>query len=304
MKSRLLIATLLFLGAANVFSAPTTSILDFEVLRHDDANISVHGPEYVEDGFRLKAQHSEPGNPLRLNTLGTLQPGFPGSTALYQGVVLGEIILTEVDGKPFDLLSIQLAELPGLDTSGLPINSGPFDVTFFGQQVDGSLVTKTFIVDGFLTLNTYSFSGFTDLLSVNWFQGGGDIPTHQFDNITVAVTPLTVDIDIKPGSDPNCFNTNGHGVIPVAILGNDNFDVRNIDQSSLSFSGQEVRMRGNKGPLCGEEDSNSDGFFDLVCHFEDDSTNWSPGSFGNATLTGVMLDGTEFEGTDSICIVL
>jgi hypothetical protein len=28
-----------------------------------------------------------------------------------------------------------------------------------------------------------------------------------------------VGIDIKPGSDPNCFNINGHGVIPVAILG-------------------------------------------------------------------------------------
>jgi hypothetical protein len=31
--------------------------------------------------------------------------------------------------------------------------------------------------------------------------------------------PLRVPIDIKPGSYPNCFNNDGNGVIPVAILG-------------------------------------------------------------------------------------
>jgi hypothetical protein len=39
----------------------------------------------------------------------------------------------------------------------------------------------------------------------------------------------------------------------------------------------------------------------VVCHFEDDSVNWLPGD-GEATLTGTLLDGTEFEGTDTICV--
>lgn len=116
------------------------------------------------------------------------------------------------------------------------------------------------------------------------------------------VTTLQVAIDIKPGSDPNCFNVNGHGVIPVAILGSDTFDVTNIDYTSLLFGGLEVRIRGKKGPLCGMEDSNGDAYLDLVCHFEDDADNWSPGS-ESATLTGVLLDGNEFAGTDSICVV-
>jgi hypothetical protein len=118
------------------------------------------------------------------------------------------------------------------------------------------------------------------------------------------IVPSTniVAIDIKPGSDPNCFNINGHGVIPVAILGSEGFDISQIDKSTLLFSGLEVRVRGNKGPLCSIEYSNEDTYQDLVCHFEDDSSAWSAGD-SEATLTGKLIDGTPFEGTDSICVV-
>jgi hypothetical protein len=111
-----------------------------------------------------------------------------------------------------------------------------------------------------------------------------------------------IDIDIKPGSDPNCFNINVHGVIPVAINGNAEFDVCDIDVGTLLFGGLQVRIRGNKGPLCSIEDWNYDGHLDMVCHFEDDPGNWIEGD-STATLTGSLLDGTEFEGSDSICIV-
>lgn len=111
-----------------------------------------------------------------------------------------------------------------------------------------------------------------------------------------------VEIDIKPGSDPNCFNVNGHGVIPVAILGSDTFDASNIDYASLLFGGLEVRVRGKKGPLCNLDYSNGDAYLDLICHFEDDASNWSAGS-ESATLSGTLFDGGEFEGMDSICVV-
>ena len=124
----------------------------------------------------------------------------------------------------------------------------------------------------------------------------------QFRNFTLTFR-TALDIDIKPGSDPNCFNANGHGVIPVAILGSSTFDVTLVDLSTLSFGGLEVRVRGNKGPLCNFEDSDGDTILDLVCHFEDDSTNWAPGD-GDATLTGTLLDGTtDFEAADTICVV-
>jgi hypothetical protein len=118
----------------------------------------------------------------------------------------------------------------------------------------------------------------------------------------LAYPVISITIDIKPGSDPNCFNINGHGVIPVAILGTEDFDVNEIDLASLSFGGLEVRVRGNKGSLCSLDYSNEDAYFDLVCHFEDDSSAWETGD-GEATLTGVLFDGTSFKGTDTICVV-
>ncbi len=128
-------------------------------------------------------------------------------------------------------------------------------------------------------------SGQSDLLFRTWYSPVRD-----------------VNIDIKPGSDPNCFNVNGNGVIPVAILGSDTFDVSMVDQSTLSFGGLAVHVRGNKGPFCGSEDTNGDGFDDLVCQFLDDPINWTPGD-GSATLTGATLEGIPIEGTDSICVV-
>lgn len=120
--------------------------------------------------------------------------------------------------------------------------------------------------------------------------------------VRVTAAPEPVTIDIKPGSEPNCFNVNGHGVIPVAVLSSESFDAARIDVTTLSFGGLDVRIRGNRGPLCSLEDINLDGLNDLVCQFQDNPEYWDVGE-DEATLTGALLDGTEIEGTDSICIV-
>lgn len=111
-----------------------------------------------------------------------------------------------------------------------------------------------------------------------------------------------VTIDIKPGGEPNCFNLNGHGVIPVAILGTENFDpCTEVDPDSLGLLGMSVRVRGKQGPLSHCEDVNADGYFDLVVQFEDDASEWSEGQT-SAELTGTLFDGTPIVGTDSICV--
>ena len=46
-----------------------------------------------------------------------------------------------------------------------------------------------------------------------------------------------VDIDIKPGSCPNPFNGKSKGSVPVAIVGTGEFDVTDIDITSIELAG-------------------------------------------------------------------
>jgi len=147
--------------------------------------------------------------------------------------------------------------------------------------------------------------------------GAGQVALFYGDDAIVSfaqldlITLTEVLIDIKPGSDPNCININGNGVIPVAVLGSADFDVTHVDIASLTFAGLEVRIKGQGVPQCSEDDVSGDfttpegapdGFPDLVCQFVDDPEKWSPGD-GIATLTGALLDGTLLEGSDTICVV-
>ena len=119
----------------------------------------------------------------------------------------------------------------------------------------------------------------------------------------VPVNPvIDAEIDIKPGSERNPLNINGHGKIPVAILGSAEFDVTYVDQSTLSLAGIASGLKGNRDPMCGLEYSNDDEILDLVCHFEDDPETWEPGE-GEASLTGAMMDGQLFQGSDVFDIV-
>lgn len=114
---------------------------------------------------------------------------------------------------------------------------------------------------------------------------------------------IAVDIDIKPGSYPNCFNNDGKGAIPVAILGSADFDATQIDPGTVTLQGLAIKAVGKSAKLLAHiEDVNGDGFDDLVVQIQDMDGAFEPGS-GTAKVTGLLYDGTPFEGSDSICIV-
>jgi len=186
-----------------------------------------------------------------------------------------------------------------------------------GFETDGNWKTME------LTPAGMTFTGDMEHLRVFYgLHGYGATHTVAFKDITVnghlgkpPMAPCFEEsIDIKPGSYPNCFNVNGHGVIPVAILGSADFDVTTIDVSSLDFGGLDVRVKGNGSPQCSVKDVSGDftypegapdGYDDLVCQFVDDSSStWSPHD-GMAAITGYLkaeYGGEFFWGEDEICI--
>ncbi|MBN2071206.1 MAG: T9SS type A sorting domain-containing protein [Candidatus Krumholzibacteriota bacterium] len=140
-------------------------------------------------------------------------------------------------------------------------------------------------------------------------------------------------LDIRPCSCPNPFNvklfgeSKGRGkrkggMLPVAILGSEEFDVHLIDPASLKLEGVSPVYR----KKCSFEDvsrpvigwmpcecttEGADGYLDMILHFRDleiadaIAVDGIPnaGEEKVLTLTGMLFDGTPFEASDCVKFV-
>ena len=116
---------------------------------------------------------------------------------------------------------------------------------------------------------------------------------------TINQIGLLVEIDIKPGSDPNSINPNSRGVVPVAILGSDTFDVALIDAENIIFTAVGDLYFDATPVHFAFEDANDDGFMDLIAQFLTQSTGISCDTT-QGEIIGILLDGTPFFGFDDI----
>ena len=112
---------------------------------------------------------------------------------------------------------------------------------------------------------------------------------------------IEVEVDIKPGSYPNSINVKRTtGVIPVAVLGGDDFGVSTVDVSTLRFGpNQALPAHDLTNVKKHFKDVNGDGYLDLVSHYVVGETGLGVGDT-EACLTGETVDGVPIEGCDSI----
>jgi hypothetical protein len=127
-----------------------------------------------------------------------------------------------------------------------------------------------------------------------WF-AGRDSGDYSIGYATAAPPVLAIEIDIKPGSDPNSINLKSRGVVPVAVLTTDDFDATTVDPSTVKFAGA-APMR------WAWEDVDGDGDIDLLFHFRTLELDLNQDS-NEATLTGDTTDGKHIQGTDAVNIV-
>ena len=137
-------------------------------------------------------------------------------------------------------------------------------------------------------------------------------------------------MDIKPGSCPNSFNRKSHGVLPVALVGTEDFDVTMVDIASITLEradgigGAVAPHEGPPGPHsvfndaatpfdgipCACHELCGDGITDLSMKFKSDNVtadlelgDLDPGALVLLILRGTLMDGTPFVAEDCIRLV-
>lgn len=132
--------------------------------------------------------------------------------------------------------------------------------------------------------------------------------------------PIPVSVDIKPSDCPNPLNVKSRGVLPVAMLGSEDFDVNSIDLTSIRLAGvAPVRSRFEDvaTPVsdlndCACNTEGPDGFTDLVLKFRtpeivaalvDSCGTISKGDVISLTLTATLSSDQPIVGSDCVVIV-
>ena len=143
-------------------------------------------------------------------------------------------------------------------------------------------------------------------------------PEAEWDRaLGIVEVPVSVTIDIKPGTSPNPLNFKNKGILPVAILGSEDFDIFNLDPVSVRLEGiapirssyEDVStfvVDTENGFVCATE--GPDGYLDLTLKFDTQEIINTLGYVEDddillLTLTVKDNDGVLRAGTDCVIII-
>ena len=111
---------------------------------------------------------------------------------------------------------------------------------------------------------------------------------------SLIVTTQLVNIDIKPGSDPNSIKLKNEKIVTVAVLGSASLDVKTINLVTLRFGPNQVSPTRTTF-----QDVNADGFLDLVTQFKM-STLGLTTSTTSACIDGSLNNANLIHGCDAV----
>lgn len=297
------------LSAVGVGDFNKDTNLDLAVLNRDESRIFL----FFGDGngeFSFPISFEAGANPRSLsvediNRDGHIDMIVSGSVVARPTVLLGDGL-----GNFVTKISFNLGTEEWTDAIADFNQDGSLDIAapnFFTGSVDVGagdgnglfIFGNAFPVGGIprgATSGDFNNDGFPDLAVAN--------PASGTDKISILLNNLVlkINIDIKPKSFPNCVNLKSQGLIPVAILGDERFDISKVDPLSLQFVGVGIAIKKNGEPQVAFEDINNDSRLDLISHFETDKLLLT-GEEESATLTGKLFNSKAIRGTDSICFV-
>ena len=261
---------------------------------------------------------SEPNHPLSNAQM------LPGTAS--QVVISGEISVNhdgnDVDYFRFhanagDVLTLDIDYGDSITGDGaLDTIIAIFDATGRGLRANddasvdpGSETRRDSRIDNFLVPATGDY-----IVGVSsyprFFMNGGDVRSGAVDEGTyqlvidgLPVSIMQISMEIKPGNDDVAppINPKSKGKIPVALLGSESFDVRDVDMDSLTFgaTGNERSLHKCTG---NPRDVNRDGHPDLVCHFYTQKSGLN-GTHMEGRLNGTTRAGVAFQAAAYLKVV-
>jgi hypothetical protein len=254
------VATVLPLIAASSVLADGLTIIDFDQFEFNNALTNNVGNEVSEEGFTFTKAN---GRAFEYAVYGQQSGNYTGSASLFNNTVNGLIRLEHDNGQPFQMVSIDVANLGG---------GGPTSVTFTGFKRAGGSVMTTFNHPSTGPVHArFKFPvTFGDLVAVEWNQTS---PFHQFDNVAIGRgSSLTKAHDLATNWQP--LGPDGTYVYANSFIANDNGVVDQLgcwleDQDGTGGPGIRFEVWGSKnGDVNQGPDANhviaSTGSLDLI----------------------------------------
>jgi hypothetical protein len=119
------------------------------------------------------------------------------------------------------------------------------------------------------------------------------------------VCPFLPPMDIKPGSCPNPLNTRSNGVLPIAVLGTEWFDVYNVDPATVTLVGvpplrwayEDVATPMDMmADVCDCNEYGPDGLMDMTLKFDTQEIVAALGAVTDGEYRPLMLAGMTYDG--------